>query len=204
MTITPVSRFSILLWSVTLLSLTSASMAESSAEADLAEKQWATYYEFRKASATAVCAVVSLEADVQVHLQERGGSKIHAVKIGSDVYPGTEAWIRIDDREPMSFEDGLVPSEASFALVTNMLVGGYVNVEWSEWPSHSVQQEQSGLGFFAWAYSICRAKLGWGVPDSLQSILEKRYQDGPDLELPEVTLDGTIPDRSKMSREPNF
>lgn len=204
MTITPTSRVSILLWSVTLLTLASASIARASAEANLADSQWATYYEFRKASATKVCAVVSLEADVQVHLQERGDTKIHVVKIGSDVYPGTEAWIRIDDRKPLSFADGLVPSEESFSIVTNMLVGGYVNIEWSEWPSHSVQQEQSGLGFFAWAYSVCRAKLDWGVPDSLQGILEKRYENGPDLESPGVTVDGTIPDRSKRSREPTL
>ncbi|HEX2253525.1 MAG TPA: hypothetical protein VHQ65_09680 [Thermoanaerobaculia bacterium] len=174
-----------LVWTLLVALVASCALAEAP-EAELASRQWLSYYEFRRASQTKTCTLTSLEAPLTILLIERGGEQHHLVKIGGEVAPSSDAWIRIDDRESRKFPEGVVSTKESFALVRDMLLGGYAYIEWSSWPSRGIQEDQVGLGYFAWGYARCRAHLGWSVPESLKSVLARRYDTGPDLADPDV------------------
>lgn len=171
---------------ILLMALVATSMIVRGSEQAVAERQWVAVYDYRPASDSRSCSIYSSEARIGVSLTDDTDGQRHMVQVGGDRVPGRPAWLRVDSREPLRLDLGFVAPDQAFSVIGDMLLGGYAYLEWEQLPDGELQEEKAGLGYFAWAYALCRAKLGWAIPTSLKKVLERRYEESPDLEDPVV------------------
>jgi hypothetical protein len=153
---------------------------------------WIAQFEELIASGTKICDVTAVEAGVRkvsrdapterivrevgikVRLYERERQSDQFITVGLNAYPQTARWANVDAQARFSTSEEMFSTEVSAKLLTEMLIGGVIYIEWIEWPTRTVQQKKVGLGHFAEAYADCRTKMGWPIPEGVRRIVEER------------------------------